>query len=154
MYVLSPALASENKIKILSLPLMPEIVMVCAPVNAVPPVFNKDQLEPAATVPHFKPVAVELSAVRTVSLAPTANLATVSAAVAAIISPLASTMVGEIADEPVILLSICVWIAEVTPSTYPSSVAVILHLVLYLRWLGLLLYSFGISLQDRSSSDQ
>ena len=42
-------------------------------------------------------MAVELSAVRTVSLAPTAKRLTVSAAVAAIISPLASTIVLAIA---------------------------------------------------------
>ncbi len=50
-------------------------------------------MPPAAGAPHFKPVAVELSAMRTVSLAPTAKRATVSAAVAAIMSPLASTIV-------------------------------------------------------------
>jgi len=46
-------------------------------------------------------VAVLESAVRTVLLAPTANLETVSAAVAAIMSPLASTILGLIAEPDV-----------------------------------------------------
>jgi hypothetical protein len=56
-------------------------------------------IPPAAGVAHLSPVAVELSAVSTVSLEPTASLATVSDALAAIMSPLASTIVGAIADD-------------------------------------------------------
>jgi len=46
---------------------------------------------------HFNPVAVVLSAVRTVSLSPTTRRETASAAVAAIRSPFASTIVLAIA---------------------------------------------------------
>lgn len=55
----------------------------------------------AVGVAHFNPVAVLESAVRTVLLAPTARRATVSAAVAAIRSPLASTILGLIAEPAV-----------------------------------------------------
>ena len=61
------------------------------PVNEV---VDKRVNEPAAIVPHFNPVAVELSAVRTVSLAPTASLVGLEAALAAIMSPLVVTIVG------------------------------------------------------------
>ena len=50
---------------------------------------------PAAA--HFKPVAVALSAVRTVLFAPTVRRETASAAVAAMMSPFASTIVLAIA---------------------------------------------------------
>jgi hypothetical protein len=41
---------------------MPLIVIVCAPVSAVPPVFNNDQLAPAAGAAHFNPVVSAESA--------------------------------------------------------------------------------------------
>ena len=57
------------------------------------PLANK-VIPPAAGAAHFNPVDVLESAVKTVSLAPTANLAGVSAAVAVRISALASKIVG------------------------------------------------------------
>lgn len=83
---------------------MPEIV-VDVPESVV---VDNNVYAPATGVAHFNPVAVLLSAVNTWSLEPTASLATVSAAVAAMMSPLASTIVGLIAEAEPILLSIYV----------------------------------------------
>ena len=73
-------------------------IVTLAPVKVV--VLIK-VIPPAAGVAHFNPVAVVESAVSTVSLAPTANQETVSAAVAAMMSPLASTRVGLMAEAAV-----------------------------------------------------
>jgi hypothetical protein len=74
---------------------MPETVIVCAPVKAVPPEFNKVQrVPPAAGAAHFRPVVSPLAAVRTKSFVPTANLSAASAPVPTIKSPLASITFG------------------------------------------------------------
>jgi len=61
-----------------------------------------------------------LSAVKTVSFAPTANLETVSAAVAAIMSPLASTIVLAIAADALLNVVVSIAVPSVRIADAPS----------------------------------
>ena len=65
-----PVVALTTNTHILSLPLIPDTVIVDAPVSAVPPELSKDQLAPPPEAAcHLSPVASELSATnpRTIS---------------------------------------------------------------------------------------